>query len=211
MRPSSAPPRLIAALFVALLALACGSAQTTPGLRVWLEGPVRWLMLPDEQRGFRGVANNPEALKRIDDFWRRRDPTPEDSDNPFRTAFQERTMAADRLYSEGTRRGSLTDRGRVLLLFGPPLALRFRQRAVPSLGARDSKLRAGPHTRWLGEEIWGYALTDLSPPLADVLADSAREGQIEFVFANEGRHTHLVEGEAYCELAAKAMVRADQR
>ncbi|HEX4952642.1 MAG TPA: GWxTD domain-containing protein [Thermoanaerobaculia bacterium] len=210
MRPSSAPSWATSAL-LALLALACSSTQTTPGLRVWLEGPVRWLMLADEERDFRGVANNPEALKRIDDFWRRRDPTPEDSDNPFRMTFQERTMAADRLYSEGTRRGSLTDRGRVLLLLGPPPVLRFRQRAVPSLGARDSKPRAGPHTRWLGEEIWGYPLADLPPQLAEALAGGQRDGVIEFVFATEGRHTYLVAGEGYCELAAKAMVRPDAR
>jgi len=205
--PCSRQGVLAAALLSALLVLACSSAATrslTPGLDVWLEGPVRWLMTPEEVRGFRRVRDNVQAVAEIEAFWRRRDPTPEDQENPFRTTFQERAIAADRLYAEGNRRGSLSDRGRALVLLGPPRVLRYRQRTVPALAAPDGAAHPGGRTGLISEEVWGYAPEDLPAALRPLLEPEEQEGGIELVFATEGRRTYLTNGEGYLELMRKA-------
>ncbi len=82
----------------------------------------------------------------------RRDPDLEKPGNECAKTFYQRVEAADRLYSEGGTRGSLTERGRALILLGPPPVLRYSQKRVPELGAgpagrpprhRDAQCHAG--------------------------------------------------------------------
>ena len=160
--------------------------------------------MPDELKQLRAVRSNPQAVTEIERFWRRRDPTPEDQENPFRTTFQERAVAADRLYAEGNRRGSLTDRGRALVLFGAPSVLRYRQRTVPALGRTG---RPGPKVGLLSEEVWVYLQEDLPEAFLALLTESERQAGIEMVFVTEGRHTRLTEGARYCELMPRAALR----
>ena len=122
-------------ILLAGLALACRSTpvRTASPSGVGLdEGPTRWLMLPDEQRKFRRLQTTREAVDFIETFWRRRDPDPNVPGNEFSKTFYERVEAADRLYTEGATRGSLTDRGRALVLLGPPPILRYGQKKVPA-------------------------------------------------------------------------------
>lgn len=60
-----------------------------------------------------------EREKFIEDFWQRRDPFPETSINEFKELYMKRIETANRLFSKG-RKGYLTDRGRIYVLFGPP-------------------------------------------------------------------------------------------
>lgn len=172
---------------------------------MWFEGPVRWLMLPDEVKDFRRLSTNDEALRFIDDFWRRRDPTPADGDNPFRTTFFERAGAADRLYQNEELRGSLTDRGGVLVLFGSPSVLRYRQVSTPILapGKREDAARS----RWLTQEIWSYQPEELPEGFEEQLEESDRGREVLFVFVAETRRTYLLEGDDYLRAAARAAVR----
>jgi GWxTD domain-containing protein len=197
----------IALLVAAGLAAGChwpGGGGLSGGARLWLEGPVRWLLLPEETRQFRGLAGNREVLAFIEGFWQRRDPTPEDPENPFRAAFLEREAAADRLYGEERQRGSLTDRGRVLILFGSPSILRYRQKAVPVLTPDRPRRRAVVATRRMTQEVWVYLPRDLPPRLLALLPEEERGQELSFVFAIEARRAYLLEGERYCELAASA-------
>lgn len=184
-----------------------GGPSVAGGARLWFEGPVRWLLTPEETREFRGLATNRETLQFIEEFWHRRDPTPGDPENPFRSAFLERAEAADRLYAEDGRRGGLTDRGRVLILFGSPSILRYRQRAVPALQPDRPRGRTESATRRITQEEWAYLPADLPPGLSELLSEEEREREIAFVFAVEVRHAYLLEGERYCELAAQAALR----
>jgi len=166
-------------------------------------------MLPEEEKAFLRLEDNREALEFIEIFWHRRDPTPGDPDNPFRAAFFERASAADQLYPEGSRRGSLTDRGRVLIRFGSPSILRYRQKAVPTLTpGRDRSGRAGSQTRWMTEEIWGYLTADLPPGVADLLPPGKRGEELTFVFVRERKQTYLLAGREYLDLAVRAALRS---
>jgi GWxTD domain-containing protein len=53
-------------------------------------------------------------------FWHDLDPTPDTPENETYLEFRRRIRLADRNYEATLRRGVLTDRGRVLVLYGPP-------------------------------------------------------------------------------------------
>jgi GWxTD domain-containing protein len=203
-----------ALLLLPWLALACRSvpvrlASTSGGgSAVGLdEGPTRWLMLPDEQRKFRHLQTTREAVDFIEDFWRRRDPDPNTPGNEFSKTFYERVEAADRLYSEGGTRGSLTDRGRALILLGPPPVLRYSQKRVPGWDPGKPGAPSIVQTHTLSLESWVYGSDDLAPALRQHLQEEDTNPEVILVFAVDPRHTYLVEGEKYLEMAVRAAVR----
>ncbi|MGQ9619173.1 MAG: GWxTD domain-containing protein [Candidatus Aminicenantia bacterium] len=60
-----------------------------------------------------------EREKFIEDFWKRRDPIPQTDINEFKELYMKRIETANKLFSKG-KKGYLTDRGRIYVLFGPP-------------------------------------------------------------------------------------------
>jgi GWxTD domain-containing protein len=201
--------RLAAALpLLSWLAVGCSSAPARPAGGVGLdEGPTRWLMLPEEQRQLRHLHTTREAVDFIEAFWRRRDPDPNTPGNEFSRTFYERVEAADRLYAEAGTRGSLTDRGRALILLGPPPVLRFSQKKVPAWDPGKGGAPPVVQTHTLSLESWVYTIADLEPALQKLLQEEDPRPEIVLVFISDPRHTHLIEGEDYLEMAARAAVR----
>ena len=201
--------RLAAALpLLCGLALGCGSAPARPASGVGLdEGPTRWLMLPEEQRKFRRLHTTREAVDFIEAFWSRRDPDPHTPGNEFSKTFYERVEAADRLYSEGGTRGSLTDRGRALCLLGPPPVLRYNQKKVPGWDPGRPGAPSAVQTRTLSLESWVYTVQDLPAAFGQLVEKEDPRSEIVLVFAVDPRHTYLIEGEKYLEMAVRAAVR----
>jgi GWxTD domain-containing protein len=170
------------------------------------DGPTRWLMLPDEQRQARQLRSARETAEFTQAFWDRRDPDPTTPANELARAFYERVEAADRLYSEGGRRGSMTDRGRALILLGPPPVLRHSQKAVPTWDPKGIGSRPAIHTRYLALESWIYQPADLDPRIAALLQAEEPIPEVVLVFAVEPRQTYLLDGEKYLDLAVRAVV-----
>ncbi|HEY4595346.1 MAG TPA: GWxTD domain-containing protein, partial [Thermoanaerobaculia bacterium] len=171
------------------------------------EGPTRWLMLPEEERQYRRLRTTREVVDFIEEFWRRRDPEPDKPGNPFAKTFYERVEAADRLYSEGGTRGSLTDRGRALVLLGPPPVLRYGQKKVPAWTPGRSGAPPAVQTQALPLETWVYPSAELPPGLQQLIADD--EGSVEeiaLVFTADPQSTNLIDGEKYLKMAARAAV-----
>lgn len=56
----------------------------------------------------------------IEEFWKRRDPDPDTEHNAFKDEYEERVQRAAMLFHGEGRPGWQTDRGRILILFGPP-------------------------------------------------------------------------------------------
>lgn len=186
-----------------------GSSDVPGSARAWIDGPVRWLVLPEEARRFRRLSSNAEALGFIEEFWRRRDPDPETPGNPFAQKFFERVQAADLLYAgEGTA-GSLTDRGRALILLGPPSALRYTHRTAPTWEPGDGPNRPPSSTELVRIEVWGYRPEDLPEALRLQLEERGEEFPVEVTFVEEERATVLIGGEDLLEEAARAAVRID--
>jgi GWxTD domain-containing protein len=174
------------------------------------DGPTRWIMLPEEEKRARRLRTNREAITFIEEFWRRRDPDPEKPGNPFVQTFNERVEAADRLYGEGGERGSLTDRGRALVLLGPPPRLSYGQRPVPAWDPGRSGAHPQIETRKLALETWTYPEADLPPRLVDLLKNEGKPTEIVLVFEIDPHHAVLLEGGKLLDFAARATVREEK-
>ncbi len=86
----------------------------------WADGPVRYLLTSEERRSFTQMFNPVTRSEFVTAFWKARDPRPETVENEFREEFERRVAFADSHFTEDEVRGSLTDRGMVFLLLGPP-------------------------------------------------------------------------------------------
>ena len=177
-----------------------------------IASPLRWLMLPEESRQARRLRASREAVDFLEAFWRRRNPDPGSPTNECARLFHERAEAADRLYAEGDTRGSMTDRGRALILLGPPPVLRYAQRRIPSWEPGRSIASPAVRTRQVGVESWVYPRAELPPALVAMLDARAAPGApaepATLVFLAESpHHTRLLEGEELLDLAARALVR----
>jgi GWxTD domain-containing protein len=86
----------------------------------WAEGPVRYLMTAEERREFDRLSDPMSRGEFIARFWKIRDPRPETPENEFRLEFDKRVAFADSQFSQDETRGSLTDRGLVFVMLGPP-------------------------------------------------------------------------------------------
>jgi GWxTD domain-containing protein len=86
----------------------------------WSEGPVRWLLTPAESHSYVGLADPLSRSEFIANFWKVRDRVPETPENEFREEFERRVAFADAHFTQDETRGSLTDRGMVFILLGPP-------------------------------------------------------------------------------------------
>lgn len=190
------------------LALACQSAGRTSTAAGLADGPTRWLMLPEELRQVQRMRTNREAVDWLEAFWRRRDPDPDQPGNETAKTFYQRVEASDRLYSDGGMRGSLTDRGRALILLGPPPVLRYSQKRAPAWEPGHPGGRPSIQTRDVVLESWVYALEDLPPELRERIAkEEPGLTELVLVFLVEPRHTELLEGGRTLELAVRAAIR----
>jgi GWxTD domain-containing protein len=172
-------------------------------------GPLRWLMLPEETKQARRLRTSREAVDFLEAFWRRRNPVAESGANGCARLFHERMENADRLYGESGTRGSLTDRGRALILLGPPPVLRYGLRRIPSWEPGHPGAQPFAPTHLVAVETWVYPLAELDAPLAALLEAEATTGDASAVLvflADSPHHTRLLEGEHVLELAARALV-----
>jgi GWxTD domain-containing protein len=87
----------------------------------WADGPIQWIMTEEERRTWQSLVYADERQEFIERFWEARNPRPGNPDNSYRNAFERRVAFADANFviAEGTR-GSMTDRGMVFVLLGPP-------------------------------------------------------------------------------------------
>jgi GWxTD domain-containing protein len=69
---------------------------------------------------FKKIASDEAAEKFIAMFWARRDPDIKTPRNEFRERFEALVKVADERFVLGRKRGALTERGRALILIGPP-------------------------------------------------------------------------------------------
>jgi GWxTD domain-containing protein len=104
-------------IFMALLmtAMALPSvAQLSMSKADWARGPVQFLMTRDEQAAWNQVKSDAEADQFIALFWAKRAPGVHEE-------FDRRVQYADQQFTTPRQRGALSDRGKVLVLFGAPV------------------------------------------------------------------------------------------
>lgn len=87
----------------------------------WGDGPVQWIMTDEEKKTWSGLTDPNARVAFVESFWEARVTLPGADGRTFRQEFERRVAFADtRLDQDGEPRGSLTDRGMVFILLGPP-------------------------------------------------------------------------------------------
>ena len=86
----------------------------------WAKGPAKYLLTSAERQDFERLSDSLARSEYIAVFWKAHDPKPETPENEFRDEFERRVAFADLRFDQDETRGSLTDRGMVFILLGPP-------------------------------------------------------------------------------------------
>ena len=86
----------------------------------WANGPVRFLLTAENRRAYERLSGPLSRSEFVANFWKSRDPRPETVENETREEFERRVAFADAHFAQDEVRGSLTDRGMVFVLLGPP-------------------------------------------------------------------------------------------
>jgi GWxTD domain-containing protein len=87
--------------------------------RVWENVDVAYIITDEERRAFNGLSNDAERESFIEQFWLRRDPTPDTEENEFKEEHYRRIAYANERFASGIP-GWKTDRGRTYIVYGPP-------------------------------------------------------------------------------------------
>ena len=148
---------VIAALLMSAAAIT-SFAQLSMAKADWARGPVQFLMTKEEQTAWNTVKSDAEADQFIALFWARRDPTPATPQNEFRDEFDRRVGYADQNFGNGRQRGSLTDRGKILVIFGAPThATRTPGRSAMQPPSDTTSTAVGTEAEETGEkQTWIY-------------------------------------------------------
>jgi len=88
-------------------------------LKKWLEEDVAYIISDEEKATFKRLSTDEEREQFIEQFWLRRDPTPDTIENEFKEEHYERIAYANERFSSG-KPGWKTDRGRIYIIHGKP-------------------------------------------------------------------------------------------
>src|ERR1700691_718291 len=84
----------------------------------WLNEEVVYIITDEEKKAFKAFATDEEREQFIEQFWLRRDPTPDTEENEFREEHYRRIAYANEHFASGIP-GWKSDRGRVYIEYGP--------------------------------------------------------------------------------------------
>src|SRR5262249_43965261 len=87
--------------------------------QVWLDEDARWIITDEERAAFNQLKNEEEKDQFIEQFWLRRDPTPDTPENEYKEEHYRRIAYANEHFAAGIP-GWKTDRGRMYIMYGPP-------------------------------------------------------------------------------------------
>ncbi len=87
--------------------------------RKWLNEDVLYIITDEEKTAFKRLSTEDEREQFIEQFWLRRDPTPDSAENEFKEEHYRRIAYTNERYASGIP-GWKTDRGRIYITFGPP-------------------------------------------------------------------------------------------
>lgn len=142
-------------------------SKESSAYKSWADKEVKWIITEEEREAFKLLTNDEEREKFVEGFWYRRDPTPDTLENEFRDQYYQRVMYANERFSAGIP-GSLTDRGRIYIVYGPPDEIESH----PSGGTYNYPVnQGGGSTTTFPFESWRYRY----------IADIGQDIVIEFV------------------------------
>src|SRR2546425_11829150 len=121
-------------------------------LRRWLDEDVAYIITNEERAAFKALKTDEEREQFIEQFWLRRDPTPDTVENEFKEDHYARIAYANERYASGIP-GWKTDRGRIYILYGKPAEVESHA----SGGNYERPIQeGGGTTSTFPFEIWRY-------------------------------------------------------
>jgi GWxTD domain-containing protein len=87
--------------------------------RKWLNEDVAYIITDEERTAFKRLQTDEEREQFIEQFWLRRDPTPDTVENEFKEEHYRRIAYTNENFASGIP-GWKTDRGRIYITYGPP-------------------------------------------------------------------------------------------
>ncbi len=104
----------------------------------WLKQDVAYIITDEERRAFSRLQNDDERDQFVEQFWLRRDPTPDTLENESKEEHYRRIAYANERFASGLP-GWKTDRGRIYIMHGAPDEIESH----PSGGSYDRPLEQG--------------------------------------------------------------------
>src|SRR5438128_5297152 len=118
----------------------------------WLDEDVLYIITDDERKAFKALKTDEERDQFIEQFWLRRDPTPDTIENEFKEDHYSRIAYANERFQSG-KPGWKTDRGRIYILYGKPTEME----AHPAGGQYERPFEeGGGSTSTYPFETWRY-------------------------------------------------------
>jgi GWxTD domain-containing protein len=118
----------------------------------WLNEDVVYIITDEERKSFHQLNTDEEREQFIEQFWLRRDPTPDTAENEYKEEHYRRIAYANDHYASGIP-GWKTDRGRIYITFGPPDEIESH----PSGGSYNRPMsEGGGETSTYPFEQWRY-------------------------------------------------------
>ncbi len=134
----------------------------------WLNEEVVYIISDEERKAFSRLQTDEERQQFIEQFWLRRDPTPDTEENEFREEHYRRIAYANERFASGIP-GWKTDRGMIYIKFGPPDEIEEH----PTGGTYDRPIEEGggtttvyPFEKWRYRYIEGVG-TDVNIEFVD--------------------------------------------
>ena len=122
----------------------------------WLDVDVGYIITDEERAAFKRLSTDEERQQFVEQFWLRRDPTPDTEENEYKEEHYRRIAYANEHYASGIP-GWKTDRGRIYITFGPPDEIESH----PSGGTYERPFEeGGGTTSTYPFEDWRYRYID---------------------------------------------------
>ena len=132
-----------------------------PNYAAWLKQDVRWIITDEERSSFKRLRSDQERDQFIEQFWVRRDPTPESLPNEFKQEHYRRLAFVNDHFKGINIPAWGTDQGRIYITFGPPDKV-------------TSEVKDGPRT-----ETWQYRqIKDVGEDVSINFVDRCQCGEL---------------------------------
>jgi GWxTD domain-containing protein len=120
--------------------------------KTWLNEEVPYIITDEERKAFLSLSNDEEREAFIENFWQRRNPSPDSPENEFRDEHYRRIQYANDHYAAG-KPGWKADRGRIYIMWGAPDSIDSH----PSGGEYERPMEEGGGvTSTYPYETWHY-------------------------------------------------------
>jgi len=139
----------------------------------WLTEDVGYIISDEERKAFKVLATDEEREQFIEQFWLRRDPTPDTEENEYREEHYRRIAYANQYFASGIP-GWKSDRGMIYIKYGPP-----DERDQHNGGTEQRSFQeGGGETSMFPYEQWRYRYIEGFPPNVEIeFVDTTMTGE----------------------------------